>query len=261
VSEDGAGEFGEEALDEVESGAMLKREGEGETSARSSSEPSFGFSRDVCGMIVEDQLDSGVGRISGVEKLEEFDELAAAVAVADECMDLAIEQVDPSQQSDASIRSRNWAQPSAPGYWSFRIVPGAWRCGSHRCHFEPAASRHCPPQPALPPPLSAIAHLAQPPIQGCERARLDCSSRLDRATYPDRRIAQAITLVFAKFTEMQFPLFEMNTGGRRDSDARFPYCPRWLLKRERFRARIKKWQKRQQRSGECTRRLCLRISS
>jgi hypothetical protein len=31
-----------------------------------------------------------VGRISGVEKLEEFDELAAAVAVADECMDLAI---------------------------------------------------------------------------------------------------------------------------------------------------------------------------
>jgi hypothetical protein len=90
---------------------------------------------------------------------------------------------------------------------------------------------------------------------------LDCSSRLDRATYPDRRIAQAITLVFAKFTEMQFPLFEMNTGGRRDSEARFPYCPRWLLKRERFRARIKKWQKRQQRSGECTRRLCLRISS
>jgi hypothetical protein len=137
---------------------MLKREGEGETSARSSSEPSFGFSRDVCRMIVEDQLDSGVGRISGVEKLEEFDELAAAVAVADECMDLAIEQVDPSQQSDASIRSRNWAQPSAPGYWSFRIVPGAWRCGSHRCHFEPAASpstgaaasikRNRPPCPA-----------------------------------------------------------------------------------------------------------------
>jgi hypothetical protein len=39
-------------------------------------------------MIVEDQLDSGVGRISGVEKLEEFDGLAAAVAVADECMEL-----------------------------------------------------------------------------------------------------------------------------------------------------------------------------
>jgi hypothetical protein len=88
VSEDGACEFGEEALDEVEPRAVLGREGEGETSARSSSEPSFGFSRDVCGMIVEDQLDSGVGRISGVEKLEEFDGLAAAVAVADECMEL-----------------------------------------------------------------------------------------------------------------------------------------------------------------------------
>ena len=32
-------------------------------------------------MIIEDQLDRGAGRISGVETLEEFDELAAAVAV------------------------------------------------------------------------------------------------------------------------------------------------------------------------------------
>jgi hypothetical protein len=54
-------------------------------------------------MIVEDQLDSGVGRISGVEKLEEFDELAAAVAVADECMDPAIEQVDPSQMRSRTV--------------------------------------------------------------------------------------------------------------------------------------------------------------
>jgi hypothetical protein len=103
VSEDGAGEFGEEALDEVESGAMLKREGEGETSARSRSEPSSDFSRDMCGMIVEDQLDSGVGRIRGVEKPEEFDELAAAMAVADEGMDLAREQVDPSQQVERAM--------------------------------------------------------------------------------------------------------------------------------------------------------------
>jgi hypothetical protein len=47
-------------------------------------------------MIVEDQLDSGVGWISGVEKLEEFDELAAAVAVPDEGMDPASEQVSPA---------------------------------------------------------------------------------------------------------------------------------------------------------------------
>ena len=35
-------------------------------------------------MIIEDQLDRGAGRISGVETLEEFDELPAAVAVSDE---------------------------------------------------------------------------------------------------------------------------------------------------------------------------------
>jgi len=46
---------------------------------RSGIEPGTGFFRDVCGVIVEDQLDRRAGRIGGVEKLEEFDELAAAV--------------------------------------------------------------------------------------------------------------------------------------------------------------------------------------
>ena len=52
-------------------------------------------------MIVEDQLDRGAGRIGGIEKLEEFDELAAAVALPDERVDLAGEQIDPGQQADA----------------------------------------------------------------------------------------------------------------------------------------------------------------
>ena len=47
------------------------------------------FSLDVRGMIVEDQLDRRMGRIGSVEKLEEFDEFAAAVAVLDEGVDLA----------------------------------------------------------------------------------------------------------------------------------------------------------------------------
>jgi hypothetical protein len=47
-------------------------------------EPSFGFLGDVCGVIVEDQLDRRVGWIGGVEKLEEFDEFAAAAAILDE---------------------------------------------------------------------------------------------------------------------------------------------------------------------------------
>jgi hypothetical protein len=33
-------------------------------------------------MIIEDRLDRGAGRISGVETLEEFDELSAVVASA-----------------------------------------------------------------------------------------------------------------------------------------------------------------------------------
>ena len=68
------GEFGKEALDEIEPGAVLGREGEFETARGLIGEPGFGLFGDVCGMIVEDQLDRGVGWIGGVEKLEEFDE-------------------------------------------------------------------------------------------------------------------------------------------------------------------------------------------
>ena len=35
-------------------------------------------------MIVENQLDRGAGRIGSIKKLEEFDELPAAVAISDE---------------------------------------------------------------------------------------------------------------------------------------------------------------------------------
>ncbi|MGC0387878.1 hypothetical protein ABIF91_000232 [Bradyrhizobium sp. USDA 241] len=40
-------------------------------------------------MIVEDQLDRRAGRIGGIEKLEEFDELSAAVAIFNERIELA----------------------------------------------------------------------------------------------------------------------------------------------------------------------------
>ena len=75
MAQDRASELGEEALDEVQPRTMLGREGELEASSWSSVEPSSGFSRYVGGMIVEDQLDRGTGWISGVEKLEEVDEL------------------------------------------------------------------------------------------------------------------------------------------------------------------------------------------
>src|SRR5258706_2512292 len=54
-------------------------------------------------MIVEDQLDRGVGRIGGVEKLEEIDEFAAPVAILDQGMDLAGDEIDAGQQADRAV--------------------------------------------------------------------------------------------------------------------------------------------------------------
>src|ERR1700723_1736805 len=89
--------------DQVEPGAVLGREGKVEAAWRPGVEPGSGFPRNVCGMIVEDQLDRGAGRIGGIEKLEEFDELAAAVALPDERVDLAGEQIDPGQQAERAM--------------------------------------------------------------------------------------------------------------------------------------------------------------
>ena len=71
MAQDRPGELGEEAPDEVEPGAVLGREAKLEAADRSGFEPGSGFSRYVCGMIIEDQLDRGAGRIGGIEKLEE----------------------------------------------------------------------------------------------------------------------------------------------------------------------------------------------
>ncbi len=54
-------------------------------------------------MIVEDQLDRRVGWIGGVEKLEKFDEFAAAVAILDQSVNRAGEQVDAGQQADRAV--------------------------------------------------------------------------------------------------------------------------------------------------------------
>src|SRR3979409_2800097 len=54
-------------------------------------------------MVVEDQLDRRAGRVSGVEKLEEFDERAAAVTLLDQGVDLPGEQIDPGQQAKRAM--------------------------------------------------------------------------------------------------------------------------------------------------------------
>src|SRR5271170_1860064 len=83
VAKHGPGELGEEALDEVEPGAMLGREYEGEASFRSLGEPSFGFLGFVGGVIVENDLDRGLRRVGGVEAREIRHELAGAMSFLD----------------------------------------------------------------------------------------------------------------------------------------------------------------------------------
>ena len=103
VAQHGAGELGKEAFNQVEPGAMLRREGEFKAAGRLIGEPDLGLLGDVRGMIVEDQLDRGMSRIGGIEKLEEFDELAAAMAIPDQGMDFAVEQIDAGQQAERAV--------------------------------------------------------------------------------------------------------------------------------------------------------------
>ena len=103
MAQDRAGEFGEETLDEVEPGAVFGCEGELEAAHRFGGEPSLGFSGDMRRMVVQDQLDRGSGRVSGIEELEEFDELAAAVTLLDQSVDLPGEQINPGQQAERAV--------------------------------------------------------------------------------------------------------------------------------------------------------------
>jgi hypothetical protein len=67
-------------------------------------------------MIVEDQLDRRKGRIGAIEKLEEFNEFAAAVAILDQGMDLAgeVKIVRVSRGSSDKVRNP-WAMVLPPG--------------------------------------------------------------------------------------------------------------------------------------------------
>ena len=84
MAQDRTRELGEEALDEVEPRPVLGRECELKAAVRLGCEPGLGLSRDMGRMIIEDQVDYRRDRIGGIEELEEFDELAAAIATSDQ---------------------------------------------------------------------------------------------------------------------------------------------------------------------------------
>jgi hypothetical protein len=54
-------------------------------------------------MIIKDHLDRGVGRIGGIEKLKELDELAAAMAIFDQGVDFASDKVNACQQTERAV--------------------------------------------------------------------------------------------------------------------------------------------------------------
>src|SRR5215471_7178854 len=53
-------------------------------------------------MIIEDQLDHRAGWVCSIEKLQEFNEFATAMAVLHQSMDLAGQQIDAGQQADSA---------------------------------------------------------------------------------------------------------------------------------------------------------------
>src|SRR3984893_5517301 len=90
-------------FDEIEPRAVFRREHEAETARWLGVKPRLGFLGDMSGVVVEDQLDGGVCRISSVEPLEEADELTRTMAILDASMHLAREQVDPGEQAQSAM--------------------------------------------------------------------------------------------------------------------------------------------------------------
>src|SRR5215472_6483710 len=82
---------------------MRRREREGKAANGLGGKPACGLARDTGGMVVENDLDCGVGGVGGVEEREKFDELAAAVAFLDQGMDMTGKQIDPRHQGQGAV--------------------------------------------------------------------------------------------------------------------------------------------------------------
>ena len=98
VAQHRASELGEEPFDEIEPGTVLGCEGELEAAGGLLCKPSLSLLGDVRRMIVKDQLDRSRRRIGRVDELEEIDEFAAAMAIADQGVNLAADQIDAGKR-------------------------------------------------------------------------------------------------------------------------------------------------------------------
>src|SRR5215472_5086347 len=100
---------------------MRRREREGKAANGLGGKPACGLARDMGGMVVENDLDCGVGGIGGVEEREKFDELAAAVAFLDQGMDMTGKQIDPRHQGQGS-RGACTRGPASPSGWCREVA-------------------------------------------------------------------------------------------------------------------------------------------
>src|SRR5215831_5649726 len=82
---------------------MRRREGEGKAANGLRCKPARGLTRDMGGMVVENDLDRGVGGVGGVEELEKLNEFAATVAFLDQGVDVTGEQIDTGHQGQGTV--------------------------------------------------------------------------------------------------------------------------------------------------------------
>src|SRR5262249_49906377 len=82
---------------------MPGSEGELEPPGRLLGEPRSRLLGDVRRMIVQDQVKRRIDWIGPIEELEELDELAAAVTIPDQGVNLAGQQIDAGQQTDRAM--------------------------------------------------------------------------------------------------------------------------------------------------------------
>src|SRR5205807_8926493 len=82
---------------------MRRREGEGKTANGLRGKPVRGLARDMGGMVVENDLDGGVGGVGVVEEHEKLDEFATAVAFLDQGMYVTGEPIDTGHQGQGAV--------------------------------------------------------------------------------------------------------------------------------------------------------------
>src|ERR1700730_6010644 len=82
---------------------MRRGEREGKAPDWLRGKPGRGLARDMGGMVVENNLDRGVGGVGGVKKLEKLNEFTAAVAFLDQSVDVTGEQIDTRHQGQGAV--------------------------------------------------------------------------------------------------------------------------------------------------------------